>query len=52
MTELIHTWQQKLRGSQRRATSESGERESRDRVFCFDVEEGKFEVVAIVSTAG
>ena len=50
--ELKHTWQQKLRGSQRRATSESGERESRDRVFCFDVEEGKFEVVAIVSTAG
>ena len=32
---LKHTWQQKLRGSQRRATSESGERESRERVFCF-----------------
>ena len=29
MTELIHTWQQKLRGSQRRATSESGEHEKK-----------------------
>ena len=33
MTELIHTWQQKLRGSQRRATSESGERESPNAYF-------------------
>ena len=30
----------------------SGERESRERVFCFDVEEGKFEVVASVSAVG